>query len=287
MDFEDELRQGNLNDLLTSLQQQIRGNPADSKLRVFLFQLLAVMGQWDRSLTQLNVCADLDASTLSMVQTYREMLSAEVFRQQVFTGIRTPLLFGKPKEWVAPLLESLKLLGLRPEDAIKLRDQAFDLAPAVTGTISIGDEKERSFEWIADADPRLGPMFEAVINGNYYWIPLESVKEVRFESPEDLRDLVWTPVYFTWSNGGEAVGLMPTRYPGSEISEDSDIRLARLTQWQELSENSYVGLGQRMFATGQDEYALMDIRQIKLDVVVEDSIPDVGTDMPIDIKLHG
>ena len=33
----------------------------DAALRIFLFQLLAVQGQWERSLNQLNVAAELDA----------------------------------------------------------------------------------------------------------------------------------------------------------------------------------------------------------------------------------
>ncbi|MFO1349473.1 MAG: hypothetical protein U1F68_01835 [Gammaproteobacteria bacterium] len=36
------------------MQEQVRKNPANAKYRVFLFQLLAVLGQWERALNQLN-----------------------------------------------------------------------------------------------------------------------------------------------------------------------------------------------------------------------------------------
>ena len=42
----------------------------------FLFQLLAVQGQWDRALTQLNMAGEMDAAHLAMVQTYREAFAA-------------------------------------------------------------------------------------------------------------------------------------------------------------------------------------------------------------------
>ena len=48
------------------------------KLRVFLFQLLCVLGQWERALTQLNVAAELDAQALAMAQMYREALQCEM-----------------------------------------------------------------------------------------------------------------------------------------------------------------------------------------------------------------
>ena len=48
------LRDGHPQEALQSLQAEIRKAPADASLRVFLFQLLAVLGQWERALTQLR-----------------------------------------------------------------------------------------------------------------------------------------------------------------------------------------------------------------------------------------
>ena len=122
----------------------------------------------------------------------------------------------------------------------------------------------RAFEWIADGDSRLGPVLEAVIHGRYYWVPFQRIRTVVVEKPSDLRDLVWMPAHFEWSNGGEAVGLIPTRYPGSEASEDDAIRLARKTEWTERSSQTVLGLGQRMLASDGGEFALMDVRRIDL-----------------------
>ena len=266
MDAQLSLSQGELEETLAQLQDTVRSDPSTVKHRVFLFQLLAVMGQWDRALTQLNVAGELDAGTLAMVQTYREALLCEGLRADVFAGKRSPVIFGEPEQWVALLLESLSLMAdgqfARSQD---VRNQAFELAPATSGIVGdpSGPDSE-NFEWIADADTRMGPVLEAIINGRYYWVPFHRIKSINIEVPEDVRDLVWMPAFFTWANGGETVGLIPTRYPGSEVSEDKLIRLARKTIWQELDDGVYQGLGQRMFATDVGEYPLMDLRLITL-----------------------
>jgi type VI secretion system protein ImpE len=260
------LRSGDLEKSLAELQNEVRRNPANFKNRVFLFQMLVVTGQWDRAMTQLNVAGELDAIALAMVQTYREALTCEVFRQQVFAGNRLPLVFGQPQEWVAHLLESFRLLiAGKYTESQTLRETAFEAAPARSGTLTVGDAEEHRFEWIADADQRLGPVLEGIINGRYYWVPLENVQALHIDPPEDLRDVVWMPAHFEWTNGGETVALLPTRYPGSELSTDPRIRLAQKTEWNELGPELFVGLGQRMLATDAGEYPLMEIRKIQFD----------------------
>jgi len=260
MQAEQSLHEGRPEEALKQLQEAVRKEPANSKLRVFLFQLLAVLGRWDRALTQLHVAGDLDNGNLLMVQTYQEAIQCELLRQAVFEGKRTPLLFGEPQRWMALLVEALRLeADGHPAEAKALRSEAFELAPTTSGAID-GVE----FDWIADADTRLGPTLEAIVNGKYYWIPFQQISKVELEAPVDLRDVVWMPALFTWSNGGQATGLIPTRYPGSEKSEDAMILLARKTEWEEFSEAAFCGMGQKLLATNVDDYALMDIRSIAL-----------------------
>jgi type VI secretion system protein ImpE len=261
LEARDHLRSGDIGAALTALQAQVRAEPANAKLRVFLFQLLCVNGEWSRALTQLAVAGDMDAGTLGMVAVYREAVHSEALRKEVFAGRRMPLIFGDPERWIALLLEALKL-GASGDSvrAQALRDEAFDAAPTSAGRIN-----GTPFAWIADADNRIGPMLEAVVNGRYYWIPFNRIAELRIEEPQDLRDLVWTPAELKWTNGGDAVGLIPSRYPGSEAHTDPMLRLARKTEWEAQGEDSYVGFGQRMFATDAGEYALMEVRDVVFD----------------------
>lgn len=276
----DSLVKDGLEQALKDLTAKVRNNPADLKQRTYLFQLLSVLGQWDRALTQLHVCGDLDDMAIAMVKTYQEALTAEAFREQVFLGKRSPLVFGSPAEWIVLLIESLAARANGNLDmAMELREKAFDQAETVSGQITLGEDDTQTFEWLADADPLLGPVIEAVVNGNYYWIPMQNIHRIQFDEPEDMRDLVWMPAYFTWTNGGETVGLIPTRYAGSEKSDSDQIRLARLTDWVEGDrEDDVYGLGQRMFATDQNEYALMDIRSITFNNLQVEEAPESSED---------
>jgi len=111
---------------------------------------------------------------------------------------------------------------------------------------------------------RLGPVLEAIVNGRYYWVPFARLSRVTIEAPSDLRDVVWMPAYLQFENGGESPALIPTRYPGSETSEDGAIRLARKTEWVESAPDVFCGLGQRLITTDGGEFPLMDIRTITI-----------------------
>ena len=282
MSAEQSLRDGNLDQALKDLQDQIRKDPASPQHRIFLFQLLSVLGQWDRALNQLSVLGEMDPTSLAMVQMYRETLKSEVFRSDVFGGQRSPLIFGEPEEWLALLVQALPLTTeAQSAEAQSLRERAFEAAPATSGTI---DGKE--FAWISDADPRLGPTLEAVLNGNYYWIPFHRIRRIVIEEPTDLRDMVWAAAHFEWANGGEAVGVIPTRYVGSENHENPLVRLSRQTEWQDLGDELFVGFGQRMIATDIDEFSLLDIREISLNVELVESA-DPADEAPAEATPEG
>ena len=257
---EQSLKAGDPVAALAHLQEQVRAKPADPKLRVFLFQLLCVLGQWERALNQLDVASGLDPEAVAMQKTYGDAVRCEAVRDDVFDGKKSPMIFGQPDQWLALLIESLLVAG-RGEagQSQELRARAFDEAPTSQGEID-----GRPFAWIADADSRIGPVLEAVINGRYYWVPFSRLNKVEIEPPEDLRDIVWMPARLQFENGGESVALIPTRYPGSEKAGDGLIALARKTVWEEIAPDMHRGLGQRIIATDADETSLMEIRAISV-----------------------
>lgn len=257
---EQALREGKVDVALKSLQDAVRAKADDPKLRVFLFQLLCVLGQWQRALNQLEVCIELDPGTLPMVSTYREAIKCESLREAVFAGKTTPMVFGRPQAWVALLVEALhaEVRG-NSAAAARLRNEAFDAAPPTPGTVN-----GEPFNWIADADSRLGPVLEAVINGRYSWVPFSALAKIVIEEPTDLRDLVWTAAHLEFVNGGSSVALIPTRYPDSAVETDGAIRLARRTDWIALEEPHFRGLGQRVLTTSGADIDLLQVREITL-----------------------
>lgn len=264
------LTEGRPDEALRALTDDVRARPADSKLRVFLAQLLCVLGQWDRALNQLTVAAELDALAVPMKQVYGDAIQCECLRAEVFAGQRTPMIFGQPDAWLALLLESLLQAGRGADAGLvdDLRQRAFDQAPAQPGQVD-----GTPFEWIADADMRLGPVLEAFINGRYYWLPFARLARIRIEEPEDLRDAVWLPAHLDFANGGESLALIPARYPGTE-SAAGLLQLARRTEWQEPRPGVFTGLGQRVLSTDQADYALLDIRDLVLHPAADDAAPE-------------
>jgi type VI secretion system protein ImpE len=258
---EEFLQQGDLVNSLDRLQQSVRERPSDPGLRVFLFQLLCITGDWPRALNQLQLTAELDAINLPMAQTYRDAIACELFRQQVFAGCQTPLVFGDPPSWIALLIEVLHMAAQgKSERAKLLQQEALTQAPAKSGVID-----GQSFTWIADADQRIGPVLEAIINGRYYWIPMDRLSSVELDTPSDLRDMVWAPARLRFENGGATVALIPSRYSGSERSDDAALKLGRKTLWQEPVPDFFTGLGQRMLVTDRGDHALLNTRNISFE----------------------
>lgn len=267
---EEHLKSGDLSATLAALQDKVRADPADAKLRIFLFQLLCVLGDWKRAITQLKLSGEMDPLALMMAQTYREGIICEVYREKVFKGEKDPMIFGEPEPWLALLIEAQKLLATgKPTEAAELRAQAFDQAPATSGTVN-----GTAFEWIADADMRLGPVLEIVINGRYFWLPFAQISKLVIEAPEDLRDAVWTAATLTLANGGEVVALVPTRYADTPAQGSDAEKLSRATNWVDAGGETFVGVGQRLFATDQEDVALLDVRELILNPAPEETAQD-------------
>jgi type VI secretion system protein ImpE len=245
-----------LRDLIDRTMASIRKEPAKAELRVLLFQLYCITGDWQRALGQLSSAATLDPATEEMARAYREVLRCEVYRGQVFAGVKLPLFLGEPDIWLAKLLEALRLEAAGSAmEAATLREEALSTAPATTGYIG-----EQTFEWIADMDGKLGPVLEAMINGKYYWVPFHQLKSIEIEMPADVRDLVWIPAKLQFVTEGEQVAFLPVRYPGTATAGDEQCLLARKTDW--LADETVIG--QRMFFTDNGEFSLLDTRHIEL-----------------------
>jgi type VI secretion system protein ImpE len=257
---EQRLREGKPAEALERLQAEVRARPGDARLRIFLFQLLAIMGDWERALKQLQVATQLDASATGMAQAYREVLRCEVYRAEIFAGRREPVVLGAPQAWTAMLVEALRLDAAGSAEAADvLRGEALARAQANPGVLN-----GTPFAWLADGDSRLGPILELYLCGRYHWIPLASVACLEFEPPSDLRDLVWAPAKITLEGSEALPCFVPTRYPGTH-SGAGDLCLARSTQWREQGTHTVVGIGQRVLFSEQGECALLDLRSLSFE----------------------
>lgn len=254
------LQAGDPEAALKMLQEQVKKQPADAKLRIFIFQLLAINGQWKRAQTQLEIAGQLDSEATPMVQAYRDVINGELHREAVFEGKSKPLIFGEPEEWVALLVEAQQAFANGDMESFsRLNGQAFDKAETRSGKIN-----DETFSWLADADQRFGPVFEFMFNGQYYWVPMSRVRKLHTDKPTDLRDLIWLPAEVMWTNGGKLMVMVPARYPRIDGVSGPGL-LSRRTDWLPHAGDIVEGTGQRVFATDQQDYSLLQVRSIEFD----------------------
>jgi type VI secretion system protein ImpE len=259
-----EITQLSLNEEIQFVQQKIRKEPSNPKWRMGLFQRYCQMGKWQKALEQLQVFAQLDADANGFAHAYRIALQAELVREQVFAGQLSPQFPAETSNWMDMLLQALREKSDGNDEAAgELRVDALDLAPTASGSLD-----GTSFEWLADADTRLGPVCELVLDGVYCWVPYSSFSTIRIAAPENLSDLVWLPAHVQIRGREMCPALIPARYPGvTESTSDEHLR-GRLTSWSEEVDGSWIGCGVKVLATGTEEKSLLDIRRIDFDHVV-------------------
>jgi type VI secretion system protein ImpE len=256
---DDLLRSGDIEGARATLIETVKRTPNDQASRMFLWQLMALSGDWDKAVSQLRVLAQLSAEAQMLATVYHQAITAEQTRLSAYAG-KTPFnVLVSSSPWIDGLAQSLSALATGDaETAARLRDEAFDQAGDTPGTV--GDEK---FGWIADIDSRLGPAFEAIVSGKWGLIPFEAITRIKTEGAKDLRDLIWLPVELFLRSGQSAAALLPVRYPGTETCSNA-LRLARETSWRDV-DGEEEPVGQRIWSTDTGlEVGILDFNELLL-----------------------
>ena len=83
-DADELLRAGDLEGARLALNEAAKRAPSDQSVRMFLFQLLCLMGQWDKAKIQLRTLAGLSPEAQMLAVTYNLAIDAEIVRAKVF-----------------------------------------------------------------------------------------------------------------------------------------------------------------------------------------------------------
>jgi type VI secretion system protein ImpE len=255
------LRSGDVAGARAALIEAVRTRPGDDRVRMFLFQLLCVTGEWDKARKQLETLVQVAADAQMLGVTYNQVLEAERLRADVFAGKQPMPVLAGMGGWIEGVAKAFTLLARGDmADAETARDDAFGDAPDTPGSID-----ETRFDWIADSDMRFGPTFEAIVAGRYGLLPFEAVQSITTQGPRDLRDVLWLPVQMALRSGQSIAAFLPTRYPGSEQVDDGAIRLSRQTDWADRPWGQ-AGLGQHLWMLSDEtEVGLLQFRQLVFD----------------------
>lgn len=247
-----------LNQLFQDAKSKVQSHPSDIRFRSVLWQVFAARGEFDRARKQLDMIQELDSSWTMEVQACHGLLVAEDLRQSVFRGQITPTCLGEPPSWFASLVAALPLLAEgRQTAALPLLKSVMAAVDARAGTVN-----KQPFAWLCDGDARFGPCLEVIAQGRYFWVPWSVVRSLTCRLPAEIRDCLWQHSLLEVTDGSAVEVFIPVRYPNPK---DDAQRLSRITDWEALDEDLYLGWGQKTLLTDAGEVGYLDIRELRFD----------------------
>ncbi len=224
---------GKLEEAIQSLGVELRDNPADVQRRTFLFELLSLAGDLDRAEKQLDIVADGNPEAGMGSLVYRSAIHADRIRRRMFE------VGGFPQ--VEP-------------------------PGPVTGTLN-----GEPFASLRDADPRIAGRLEVYAAGQYTWLPFEHIASVTMKPPTHLRDLIWAPAVVKPGPKFDVLTielgdvLLPVMTPLSWQHANDDIRLGRVTDWEELDGGQVVPIGQKLLLVDDEPVPILEVRSLVID----------------------
>ena len=232
MNPQDLFKAGKLNEAVSSLSEQLRHNPEDSKSRTFLFELLCFSGDYDRAGRQLDVLAGAGPQSEMGALAYRGLLTATKTRQDIYSERNPPASATEP-----------------PGDVVK------------------GDLNGRPFMSLVDADPRIGSNLEVFAAGSYILIPYSLLSSVEVSPPRRLRDLLWIPAVIrttsAFQNRDLGETLLPALTPFAAKHASDAVRLGRETVWEEGDTGELCPVGQKILLVDGEEMPILELRTLE------------------------
>ena len=84
MDATELFQAGKLDEAVAAQTAQVKANPGDQAKRLFLFELLAFAGEYERAKRQLDALKYDEIELETAAADYRKLLEAEEYRRKVF-----------------------------------------------------------------------------------------------------------------------------------------------------------------------------------------------------------
>jgi type VI secretion system protein ImpE len=260
-------KSGQLAEAIAAAGDEVKRHPTETGKRGFLAELLCFAGDFERADKQLDAIGNMDPQTAIGISVFRQLLRAERARQQFHAEGRLPEFVGKPSPRLQRHLEaSIRLREEQPIEAMAMLDEAEEERAKLAGVCD-----GRPFDDIRDVDDLTASLFEVLTGtGKYFWIPMQRVEIIEFHDPERPRDLLWRRVHMVVRGGPDGEVFLPTLYAGSWASPDDRIRLGRMTQWRGGEGAPVQGLGQRLFALGDEDVSILELKQITITTPASD-----------------
>jgi protein involved in temperature-dependent protein secretion len=104
---DDLLRTGDLTAARAALVDAVKRAPGDQGARMFLWQVMAVQGDWDKAVIQLRSLASISGEAQMLATVYNQAISAEKQRAEAYAGRSAFTALVPSSPWVETLAASL------------------------------------------------------------------------------------------------------------------------------------------------------------------------------------
>lgn len=256
MDPKELIKAGKLVEARENLVGEVKTSPGDTGKRTLLFQILALLGEWDKALRHLDMIGSQDPARAIHVQTCKNLILAEKERSEVCSLKQLPSFLPETPPYLDTYYEALK--NIRSENSEKAAGLFSSIQrPVVSGTVN-----DKPFEGICDTDTFVHAFIEAFVHERYVWIPFEYIRELNVSEPKNLFDLIWIQAGITTWEGLSLNCYLPVLYPETFLHEDDQVRLGRLTKWTPLAGSFFKGHGQHVYQAGEEDISILEIRNI-------------------------
>ncbi len=260
------IKAGRLEEARGILTDEIKAKPADTAKRTLLFQVLALCGEWDKAFKHLDMISTLDTERAVAISAYKDILRAQEERRKTCLFSRLPSFLTDAPPYFETYWEAcVNLAKGEQKKAWTLFNKAAGMRPELSGRLG-----DKEFLGIKDTDSMLAFFLEAFVHDRYVWIPFEAIREIIITKPKSLLDLIWIPASITVWEGLAANCNLPVLYPGSEFSKNPEIRLGRMTDWEDLGGNFAKALGQHVMQIGENDVPLLEITEISFNFPVKE-----------------
>jgi type VI secretion system protein ImpE len=252
---------GRLKEAIQFAYSEVKSKPMDALIRHRLAMLLCFNGEFEKADRQLSTLSSVNSEVAVGVALSRQLLRAELCRQEFYTAGRLPEFVGEPSENLKlHIRASISVREGNQGEAVELLAEAESMRPHVGGHCD-----GEAFEDLRDLDDLVAPVLEALTStGKYYWVPLNELISLEMPSPETLADLLWRPVRLSMEKGPEGLVFLPTLYAGSAQDDQENIRMGRATEWQGGDGAPVRGRGLRMLMVGDEARSVLDINRLQI-----------------------
>ena len=256
---------GQLDEAVNASIQLVKSHPADIGYRFQLAELSCIAGDLDRADKQLDTVTNQDPQAAVGAALMRQLVRAELARQECFYQGRVPEFLGEPSDNLKAHLQALTLYRSGDIAAAAEAIAGWTEQSNLRQSMCVND---RDVDDLRDLDDILSPVLEVhTTTGKYFWVDWNQILFLEVHKPQRPFDLLWRQATLSIESGPDGEVYLPAIYlePLADGPADDNLRLGRGTDWLDSGQGIVRGRGQKTLLVGDEDLPLMELKTLSRD----------------------